>query len=257
MLTVNDTKDENGKRIVSDEMIQEERNSWMDEDLLQQEYYVSFQALNQWAYYNKQIKKAKEDWRFTIVPYEEWLLVDTFWDLWVNDTNSIWFIQHINKEIRIIDYIEWSWEWLTYYLWELKSKPYKYWTHYFPHDIRVREYTTGKTREQTLRELWIDNIDIVPNISIEDWIDAVRRIFQYCVFDKDKCKLGIDALKDYHKAYDETRQTYKNHPEHNRASNAADGFRYFSVVYLWKVTSSHKTEEWWTYNVDIWQYLLW
>jgi hypothetical protein len=27
MLTVNDTKDENGKRIVSDEMIQEERNS--------------------------------------------------------------------------------------------------------------------------------------------------------------------------------------------------------------------------------------
>jgi hypothetical protein len=33
----------------------------MDEDLLQQEYYVSFQALNQGAYYNHQIKKVKEE----------------------------------------------------------------------------------------------------------------------------------------------------------------------------------------------------
>ena len=252
LLTVNDTKDETGKRIVSDAMIQEERDSWMDEDLLQQEYYVSFDALNQWAYYNKQIKKAKEDWRFTIVPYEEWLLVDTFWDLWVNDTNSIWFVQHINKEVRVIDYIEWSWEWLTYYLWEIKSKQYKYGKHYFPHDIRVREYTSWKSREETLREMGITNIDVVDNLSIEDWIDAVRRIFQYCIFDKDKCKLWIDALKDYHKEYDESRQTYKNHPEHNRASNASDAFRYFALTYLRRITApiEKKKEEIYVVNYD-------
>lgn len=245
LLTVNDTKDHNGNRIVTDEMIQEERNSGMDEDLLQQEYYVSFEALNQGAYYNKQIKKAKEDWRFTVVPYEEALLVDTFWDLWVNDTNAIWCVQHINREIRIIDYIEWNGEWMTYYLWELKSKPYKYGKHYFPHDIKVREYTSGKSREETLREMGITNIDVVDNLSIEDWIDAVRRIFQYCIFDKDRCKLWIDALKDYHHEYDEMRKTFKSTPDHNWASNWADAFRYFAVTYLRRITlpiNKEKTE---------------
>lgn len=237
LLTINDTKDENGNRIVTDAMIEEERASWMDEDLLQQEYYVSFQALSQWAYYNKQIKKAKEDGRITTVPYEPWLLVDTFWDLWVNDTTAIWFVQILNKELRIIDCIESSGEWLTYYLWEIAKKWYNYWFHYFPHDIRVREFTSGKSREQTLLELWVSNIRVVDNFPISDGIDAVRRIFQYCIFDKDKCKLGIDALKDYHKEYDESRQTYKDHPDHNRSSNYSDAFRYFAITYLNKVTS--------------------
>jgi len=251
MLTVNDTIWEDGKRIVTDEMIEEERASWMDEDLLQQEYYVSFQALNQWAYYNKQIKKAKEEWRFTTVPYEEALLVDTFWDLWINDANAIWFFQIINKEIRVIDYMVWSWEWMTYYLWELKKKWYNYGKHYFPHDIRVREYTSWKSREETLRELWVTNIEVVDNLSIEDGIDAVRRIFQYCIFDKDKCKEWIDALKDYHKQYDEVRKTYKSHPDHNRASNGADAFRYFALTNLRRMTSPLKEK---TTNVIIVNY---
>lgn len=242
-LTVNDTKNEKWERIVTDAMIQEERDSGMDEDLLQQEYYVSFQALNQWAYYNQQIKKAKEEWRFTVVPYEPWLPVDTFWDLWVNDTTAIWFYQILNKEIRVIDYIEASWEWLSYYLWEVQKKWYNYWFHHFPHDIRVREFTSGKSREQTLLELWVTNMRIVDNFPIADWIDAVRRIFQYCYFDQVKCKAWIDALKDYHKEYDEKRMTYKDHPDHNWASNWADAFRYFAITYLNRVTSTTQKDK--------------
>jgi hypothetical protein len=199
--------------------------------------------LNQGAYYNHQIKKVKEEWRITTVPYEPWLLVDTFWDLGVNDTTAIWFVQQLKKEVRIIDYIESNWEWLTYYLWEIQKKWYNYGFHHFPHDIKVREFTSWKSREQTLRELWVTNIKVVDNFSIEDWIDAVRRIFQYCWFDKDKCKLWIDALKDYHKEYDEKRMTYKDHPDHNRASNWADAFRYFAITYLNRLTSQQYKAE--------------
>ena len=235
-LTVEQTFDSNNNRLITDEMIQEERDSWMDEDLIQQEYFVSFQAFGQWAYYANQIKKAQEENRITIMPYEPSLTVDTFWDLWVNDTNAIWFVQRLGKEIRIIDFLENTGEWLTYYLGELKTKPYNYWFHYFPHDIRVREYTNGKSREDTLRELWVTNYKIVDKLWVEEWIDAVRRLFQYCVFDREKCKQGILALKDYHKEYDEMRKTFKAHPEHNWASNAADAFRYMSVVYLKEIT---------------------
>ena len=43
-LTVLDTTDNNGNRIVTDQMIDEERRDGMDEDLVQQEYFVSFDA---------------------------------------------------------------------------------------------------------------------------------------------------------------------------------------------------------------------
>jgi len=46
-LTVDQTFDDKGNRVISDELIQEERDSGMDEDLIQQEYYVSFQAFGQ------------------------------------------------------------------------------------------------------------------------------------------------------------------------------------------------------------------
>jgi len=42
--TVLDTTDNNGNRIVTDQMIDEERRDGMDEDLVQQEYFVSFDA---------------------------------------------------------------------------------------------------------------------------------------------------------------------------------------------------------------------
>jgi hypothetical protein len=44
MKTVDDTTDNEGNRIVSQEMIDQERRDGMDEDLLQQEYYCSFDA---------------------------------------------------------------------------------------------------------------------------------------------------------------------------------------------------------------------
>ena len=242
-LTVDQTFDDKGNRVISDELIQEERDSGMDEDLIQQEYYVSFQAFGQWSYYSKQIKQAQEENRITIMPYEPSIDVDTFWDLWVNDINTIWFTQRIGKEVRVIDYMEWNWEWLTYYLWEINKKTYKYGFHYFPHDIRVREYTNGKSREDTLIELWVKNYKIVDKLSVEDGIDAVRRVFQYCVFDREKCKQWILALKDYHKEYDELRKTFKAHPEHNWASNAADSFRYMSVIYIKDLTKPMATNK--------------
>ena len=42
--TAKDTFDNEGNRIVTDEMVEQERRDGMDEDLIQQEYFVSFEA---------------------------------------------------------------------------------------------------------------------------------------------------------------------------------------------------------------------
>ncbi len=69
---------------------------------------------------------------------------------------------------------------------------------------------------------------IVPKLSIEDGINAVRMILSRCWFDHDKCKDGLDALRQYRWATTE-RGELKNKPEHNWTSHAADSFRYFAV----------------------------
>lgn len=209
--------------------IQDERQSGMSEDMIQQEYYCSFESAVQGAYYSTQLKQAKEEQRITKVSYDPLLDVHTAWDLGYNDTTAIWFYQIFGKEIRLIDSYENSGEGLTHYLEYIKSKPYNYGTHYFPHDIRVTEYTTGKTREQTLREYGITNYDIVPRISVEDGIEAVRRAFNRFWFDKDKCADGLRALQDYHKEFDEKNLTFRNKPSHNWSSNYADSIRYLAL----------------------------
>lgn len=227
LLSVDDTQDENGNRLISDEYLQEELSMGMDYDLRLQEYYCSFDASIQWAYYTSQLKALWD--RRTTVPIEQWLEVHTFWDIWVGDATAIIFAQIVGKEVRVVDYIESSWEWVGYYLEELKKKGYMYWNHYFPHDVEVREFTSGKSRLDTIREKGLTNIKITPKLWVMDGIDLARQYFQYMWFDKNRCSYLLDCLQQYHKEYDEKRKIYKEHPEHDWSSHGADAFRYMAV----------------------------
>lgn len=222
LLTIDDTK------VVSEEMIQSERDSGADEDLIQQEYYCSFLAAIQGSYYSKQLRKAEEENRIANVPYEPNIKVSTYWDLGVGDATAIWFVQQAGKEVRIIDYYETSGEGLPYYVKILQDRGYIYGNHYAPHDIEVRELGSGVSRLETARSLGI-NFQVVKNISIDDGINAVRMIFNKCWFDKTKCKQGLNCLESYHKEYDEKRKEYKNIPYHDWSSHSADAFRYMAV----------------------------
>lgn len=183
------------------------------------------------AYYTNQIQQAEKEGRITSVPYESMVPVDTWWDLGMNDTMSIWFTQTVGREIRVIDYFAAEGEGFTYYKTILNERGYTYGTHYMPHDIEVRELGTGVSRKETCESLGISPLSVVAKLSVEDGIEAVRNIFSKCWFDKEKCKEGLYALKNYRKERDEKRDTWKNHPEHNWASHAADAFRYFAVGY--------------------------
>ena len=197
-------------------------------DFFNQEFYCSFHGAIEGSYYSQQIKQAEKEGRIGNIPHEPNLLVDTWWDLGVNDTTAIWFTQKIGKEIRIIDYHEDSGFGLNHYAKIIKEKPYIYDRHYAPHDIIVREYTSGKSRLDAAKELGI-NFFVVPKIPRQDGINAARAIFNKCWFDKTKCQKGLMALKNYKKVFDEKRNTFKDEPLHDWASNGADAFRYFAV----------------------------
>jgi phage terminase large subunit len=225
-LGVTDTK------AVPKEVIEDDRNSGMPEEMIQQEYECSFEAPLIGAYYASGITKAYKDGRVTKVPYDPILDVHTAWDLGMDDATTIWFFQYYERDntIRVLDYLEQSGEGLLYYAKELQKKPYRYGKHFFPFDVNVREMATGKTRLQTLREIGI-KADVVPKLDLHDGIDAVRNMLGRVWFDETNCARGLQALKEYRKEWDEKRKCFSNSPLHDWASHGADAFRQLALSF--------------------------
>jgi len=199
----------------------------MTADQYAQEYLCSFDASIRGAYYAAEFKQIDDGGQISSVPAEG-MPVHTAWDLGIGDSTAIWFIQPIGRELRVVDYYEASGVGLPHYAEVLQNKGYTYGTHYLPHDVMVRELGSGRSREETLRELGIDP-KVVPRQDIDDGINAVRRILPMCWFDREKCGTGIEALRQYCSEFDDKRKVFKSRPLHNWTSHAADAFRYFAV----------------------------
>jgi len=232
-LTVGDTK------AVSSQAIEAERRAGMPDELIEQEFFCSFEAALVGAYYGKQMREALDAGRIGRVPYEPLLEVETWWDLGMDDCTSIWFVQRSGREIRAIDYYENSGEGLPHYAKVLSDKPYRYSRHVLPHDVEVRELGTGKSRLEVLKALF-KNVEtklvVVPALGVEDGINAARTILPRTWFDEVKCKQGIECLRQYQREWDDDRKTFKPKPLHDWTSHGADAFRYGALMVKDEVT---------------------
>jgi len=224
LLTVDDTRREDGTPVISPTDIEAERAEGMDEELIQQEYYVSFNSGMQGAYFAREMLAAEEDGRIRDVPYDPSLPVDTWWDLGVGDSTAIWFVQPHYETIRVIDYYETQGEGLPFYANLLDKKRYVYGEHIAPHDIEVRELGTGRSRKETARDLGI-RFKVARKLPIDDGIQAVRMMLPMCYFDEKKTQAGRDALNSYRKEWDPKRAEFKAKPLHDWSSHAADAAR--------------------------------
>jgi len=232
ILTINDTARENGQPIITSEQVQAEIAQGMDPDLAEQEFYCSFNGAKQGAYYGPQMKEIEEQSRIINSLYDPSLPVKTYWDLGIDDSTSIVFIQQIQREIRIIDYFEKSGEGLSFFVKALSEKPYVYDGHYLPHDIEVRDLTIGKTRKEFLQSLGLRPIHTVPAPKTkEEGIHAVRSVLPKVWIDKTKSARLVDCLKNYSKEWDEKGKVWRSRPRHDWASHGNDAFQTFALSY--------------------------
>ena len=214
-----------------------ERQRLRDRKVMEPEMYNhvwegAFLMFREGAYYRKEMRRAGEDGRVGNVPHDPLLPVWTAWDLGMSDSTAIWFAQFAGAEVRLIDYEEHDGEGLAFYADLLTRKPYKYAGHILPHDIKVREMGTGKSRLETIKRLGVEPVRIVSgSLSLDDGIQSVRGLLSQCWFDARKCKRGLDSLQAYCREYDEDRKTYKNTPVHDWASHGADAMRYLTLGY--------------------------
>lgn len=185
----------------------------------------AFKVAQDGAYYKRQFEAIYRDSRITLVPYEPALPVFTSWDLGISDAMAVWFFQFIGKEIRVIDYYEQSGEGLPHYISVLEGKGYRYGGHFAPHDINVRELSTGISRMERAAELGLKFERVPTNQDVPGGIEAVRDMLRYCYFDESKTELGRKALEAYRKEWDEKNGMFKDRPLHDWTSHGADSFR--------------------------------
>lgn len=192
-----------------------------------QEYECSFSAALVGAYYGKEMQTCDDEKRITAVPYDPILPVYTYWDLGMDDTTAIWFLQVVRgRELRWIDYHEESGQGLDHYARILQNKGYLYEEHVLPHDGAVRELGTGKSRQEVLRTLCKGvRVRVAKRMAVADGINAARLMLAKSWFDGSKCEKGIESLKNYERAWDSKNKIYHQTPKHNWASHGADAFR--------------------------------
>ena len=183
------------------------------------------------AYYSTELRRAKDEDRITKVRYDRGKGVITAWDLGIGDSTSIVFAQFIGAEVHIIDFYEASGAGLEHYVKVLQDKGYVYDQHVLPHDVRVRELGSGKSRVEMLEELGIHNIDIAPQLLIDDGIQQVRTLLDKCYFDEVSCEKLIDSLLAYSREWDDNGMTWRMRPKHDWSSHACDAMRYLAIGY--------------------------
>ena len=207
----------------------EDASKIMSNDEFNQEFMCSFEASVRGSFYASEIAEARKKKRIKTVAYDQALKVHTVWDLGVSDSTSIGFYQRVSTEMRMIDYYESSDKGLPHYIAKLQNKGYVYGKHFAPHDIKVRELSSGKSRLEIARGLGIE-FEIVPNLPVSDGINAGRLIWNKLWVDKDKCQLWLDYISQYRREWDDKKGMFKDNPLHDFTSHAADVHRYMAIV---------------------------
>jgi len=200
----------------------------MGEDKYKQEFECSFDAPVEGAYYGSLLHEADNENRVTKIPKDELAKIVCSWDLGVSDSTCIWVAQIVGKEIQLIDCTENHGVGLDYYVSWLRDNGYDKGQQILPHDVRVREMTTGRSRLEVLMEAGLD-VTVAPSLSIADGIQAVRRMLPRCWFDMERTKNGLVALRNYRREFNEKQNVFYDKPVHDWSSHFADSFRYLAI----------------------------
>lgn len=224
-LDVTQTRNWDGTPIITPEAIEERRQSGMPEELIQQEFYCSFDVALANAFYSVELDKLHKAGRIKTFPIFKGVPVHSAWDLGRRDPTSIWLFQVVKDDIYLIKYYEnvnkgmyFYIDWLRKYL-EENNLPNG--VNFAPHDINVHEWTNGRSRIDEAASMGF-YFKAVPKLGVIDGINCVRALFPQFIIHEAECGLGVDSLKQYVR-------NENGEPVHDFASHPADALRTLGV----------------------------
>lgn len=204
----------------------------MSEAEFNQEFNVSWDAAMRGAFWSKEIEAARAEGRVGMVRYDNTLPVYAAVDLGWADTMVVVFKQMAGTEDRYIDCRAF----------ELTSIPdmLASWRHgedklpfpvdhiVLPHDAKVHELGSGKTRQEVFTSMGYDT-SICPDVGLLEGIEQTRQALRHAWFDAERCKVLLEAMAHFRSEYDEVRRVHRMTPLHDWTSHYAAAVRYGTI----------------------------
>ncbi|WCA57780.1 hypothetical protein G6M16_008750 [Agrobacterium tumefaciens] len=200
--------------------------------MFEQEYYCSFAGAMVGAYWGAEVAAAEREGRMTSVDIDPRYPVNTAWDLGKAVNNPIWCFQCIPGEPgpRIVDFYRPETDDLEDWCAWLDARGYNG-TDYVPHDALHTEWGKGRTRIDVLRALK-RKPNRIAKVSVADGLSAGRQTIKVARFDKERCELGIEGLKNYRREWDDELKTFRENPVKDWAEHIGSSFRYLGLAWL-------------------------
>jgi len=199
-----------------------------------QEYFCDFQAAILGAFYSLEMAQLRAEERIMECEALPDQFVHRAWDLGVGDDTSIWWFQLQGPQIVILDHLAASGVGVEWYEEEIRKREHQYgWkrgTDFVPHDAKIKEWGSGRTRVETMQALQLKPF-LVPMASVADGVNAVRRTLPLCVFHPRTEETGIAALEQYRREWDDEKKAFRASHVHDWTSHPADAFRYLSLAW--------------------------
>lgn len=189
------------------------------------------------AYYSRLIAEARQQHRICLVAPEKLIKYYAFWDLGgtskSSDAKVTGIVQFVGREIRILDYYETVGQTLDVHIQWMMENGYtnKNTAMILPHDGSVNDRIYDVSFESELRKAGY-NVTVVKNQgagAAMQRIDAGKKIFPECFFNKDKTEPLLESLGWYHEKKDEKRDIGLG-PEHDWSSHGSDMFGLIAIM---------------------------
>jgi phage terminase large subunit len=199
----------------------------------EQEYLCSFNAAILGAFYAREMVVVRNEGRITEIEAEN-RPVHTAWDIGVRDDTSIWWFQVVGSQVYILDCYTQSGAGVDHYAEvcheRAETHGWKRGVDFVPHDAKVKEWGTGRTRVEVMKEKGL-NPFLVPMASKLDGVQAARTTLARCVFHPRTEATGIAALEQYRREWDDDKKTFRATEVHDWTSHLADAFRYLAMAW--------------------------
>jgi len=228
--TVNDTFRNDGRRIITPENVQSERDEGVADEIIEQEYFCSWEGINYGSIFGKLLGKYEHQQIEFPEPFIEDLPVFTAWDIGHRDATAIWFYQIVNGEVHIVDFLEGVGSDADDWLDKLEKLPYAYGTPALPHDAKNKTFATKySAQDRFIARKLVPYI--VPNMRVAMGIQAVRAMLPVVWFNTANPHVvkGLERLEAYHYEWDDEAKVFSSEPAHDENSHPADGFRMLAL----------------------------
>ena len=219
----------------------------MTEDQYLQEFECDFESAILGAYYGKEMRQLTDQGRIQPIKFDRNFPLFSSWDLGYSDDTTIWTWQVVHGEIRFLDYHSSNGQSIPFYTGYIAQQEEKYKAqykaHYLPHDAKAKTLASGGKSiiEQLSAKIKLESMKIVPNLSLQDGIQATRMMLLRSWFDP-KCEDGLECLRQYERSYNEDKKVFSDKPLHNWASHGADAARMAAIAWQEEAKLPHKDD---------------